>query len=259
MQLSYTDAPPTSMPGMLVDTTMREIISRIVSTQRLVQVDINGADDGTFTITIDGVVVATFAASSSTAGAIRDDLLADLVASAAAIQAESLSTASILIEGTDEDNDFTSAVNSTGTGGDITQAELVAFGQEIPFGVGLVADPRAAVEGNQARLPRLAAEITGGPFLGVSFRDSSIESNENGYPDKSAVPIVHRGRIYPLIEDPNDVTPEGMPAVYCRFAAGAGGTQLGAFRTDDDTASCALVPNARYRFQADGTPYIELF
>jgi hypothetical protein len=34
--------------------------------------------------------------------------------------------------------------------------------------------------------------------------------------------------------------------VYVRVAAGAGGSLLGAFRNDDDSASCVLVPNARF-------------
>lgn len=252
-QLSYDDAPAAGLPGMLADQGLHEIISRVLSTQKLVQVTIAGTTNGTFTIDIDGEEIASFAASSSTAAQIRDGLLADFGGDEP-VTAEASSTNQLLIEGTDEESDFTIDVASTGTGSDITATTLVAFGQEIPFGVGVVTDPRAAESGKQCRLPRLSTEITAGTFLGISLRDESREYNAGGYADKSAVAIGKRGRFWVSVEG---TVVEGA-AVYCRYAAGAGGTQLGAFRADGDTSTAAAVPNAKFKTGRTGAGLVQI-
>jgi hypothetical protein len=241
-QLSYTEAPAIGIPGGIVDTgIVRDIISRIVSTQKLATVLVDATPaNGTYTITINGVEIASFAASSSTQAQVRDGLLADFVGSSAPVTAVAGGAGEILLEGTNEDADFTLAVG--GPVGDISITTHVPYGQEVPFGVGLVRDERASASGVQARLPRLAADITGGGFLGISMADTSQEYNAGGFKDGSAVPIVHRGRVYVISES---IVAEGG-AVYCRYASGAGGTQLGAFRGDIDSTTAALVPNAKF-------------
>jgi hypothetical protein len=241
-QLSYTEAPAAGIPGGIVDTgIVRDIISRTVSTQKLsvVLVDATTAN-GVYTITINGVEVASFTASGSTQAQVRDGLLADFAGSSAPVSAAAGGAGEVVIEGTNEDADYTISVG--GPVGDISLTTLVPYGQEVPFGVGLVRDDRASVSAAQARLPRLAADITGGGFHGISMADTSREYNAGGYRDGSAVPIVHRGRVYVISES---IVAEGG-AVYCRFASGAGGTQLGALRGDADSASAALVPNAKF-------------
>jgi hypothetical protein len=244
-QTVYTEAPAVGIPGGIVDTAiLRDIISRVLSTQKLSSVLIDAtAANGTYTITINGVEVASFAASSSTQAQVRDGLLADFASSSAPVSAAAGGTGEILIEGTDEDADYTISVG--GPVGDITLSTLVPYGQAVPFGVGVVGDDRAAVSASQCRLPRLAVDITGGRFLGASMADTTLETRagaEGGYGDGSAVPIVHRGRVYVLSES---IVAEGA-AVYCRFASGSGGTQLGAFRGDADSTTAALVPNAKF-------------
>jgi hypothetical protein len=62
------------------------------------------------------------------------------------------------------------------------------------------------------------------------------------YVDGDTVPVLTEGGIWVYAEeDISDRDP-----VYTRVAAGAGGSLLGAFRNDDDSASCVVVPNARF-------------
>lgn len=62
------------------------------------------------------------------------------------------------------------------------------------------------------------------------------------YVDSESVRILESGEIWVATEEAvSDRDP-----VYCRIAAGAGGSVLGAFRNDADTASCILIPNARF-------------
>jgi hypothetical protein len=227
---------------MIVDSAIvRDIISRIVSTQKLASVQIDATvADGTYTITINGVIVGTFAASSSTQAAVAANLLADLQASSAPIVASAGAAGQILIEGTDENADFTISVG--GPVADITLSTLVPYGQEVPFGVGLVADERAAESAVQCRLPRQATDITGGRFLGIAMADTAREYNAGGYEDGDAIPVVHRGRVYVTSES---IVAEGA-AVFCRYASGSGGTQLGAIRGDADSTTAAQVPNAKF-------------
>jgi hypothetical protein len=68
-----------------------------------------------------------------------------------------------------------------------------------------------------------------------------------GVPPKYAVSVLTKGRIYVVVEEA--VTPAS--AVFVRFAAGVGGTQLGAFRASADTATASAAPAGwRYRSSA---------
>jgi hypothetical protein len=62
------------------------------------------------------------------------------------------------------------------------------------------------------------------------------------YVDGDQVPMVEQGGIWVFTEE---AVVDGDP-VYVRIASGAGGSQIGAFRNDADTASCVLVPDARF-------------
>jgi hypothetical protein len=75
-------------------------------------------------------------------------------------------------------------------------------------------------------------------YPGVS--SSLVEAN---YIDGEHVPLCEEGGIWVYAEE---AMAEGDP-VYLRIASGAGGTVLGAFRNDADTASCVLIPGARVK------------
>jgi hypothetical protein len=101
--------------------------------------------------------------------------------------------------------------------------------------------------------------LTAADFFGVVVRQpvkTTINtSNLYGYPgqngpasmnfdyaDGETVPCLYKGDIAVVTE--TAVVDRG--AVYCRVAASANGTELGAFRADDDGGSAVLVPNARF-------------
>jgi hypothetical protein len=103
-----------------------------------------------------------------------------------------------------------------------------------------------------------AGALTADDFYGVIVEDKlkTAVSNNNlyGYPgygsatfeanyvDGDTVPCLQQGHIWVYSET---AVTDRAP-VYCRIASGAGGSVLGAFRTDADTATAILVPNARF-------------
>lgn len=83
-------------------------------------------------------------------------------------------------------------------------------------------------------------------FLGISVHshkallDPSSDDNEV-YEDEETMPVLRHGRVWVEVEDAFSAG----DAAFVRFEAGAGGTQLGAIRTDADTASAVAVTGLR--------------
>lgn len=227
VQSSFSRDRSAAFAG-LIESAL-DVISRINATRRLYSVVVGGTTDGTYKILYDGVEVAEFAASSNSAAEIRDGLLADLVADGT-MTAEASSTNTILIES--KEYGSSPVVTSSTTGATLTVTELVPQSQEIPFGVGVVTDPRAADSGLQCRLPRLTGEVSSPTLLGIAARDASLPANAGGWASQSSVSVLRRGRIWCVSETAQS---EGANP-YCRFAAGTG-TQLGAFRNDADSTT----------------------
>lgn len=140
----------------------------------------------------------------------------------------------------------------------------------VPFGVGVCVDTAAFPHrftsepetDKLCRLPSGAGDIAFPNFLGVAMRRQMIENDlafantKNAYPPNYPVGIVHKGRVWVSPEQTVVVT----DPVYVRYAAGAGGTQLGSFRKDADTASAAQAANARWYRGSDvnGLAVLEL-
>lgn len=106
---------------------------------------------------------------------------------------------------------------------------------------------RAADGGEQASLPSSSADVTARPGGFV------INANEFGqlggggqYEINDPVTLLRRGQIWVPVES----SVSELGAVFCRFAAGAGGSALGAIRGDADGGTCAAIPRAR--FESDG-------
>lgn len=75
---------------------------------------------------------------------------------------------------------------------------------------------------------------------GVVQSTHALECNDvddPGYAAKDAINVLKKGYIYVAIEEKIAVG----DAVFVRFVAGAGGTKLGAFRNDADTASAVDI------------------
>lgn len=105
---------------------------------------------------------------------------------------------------------------------------------------------------DQCELPNAAGDITpGGPGLGVAIFDPTVPTNwppgtTVPYPSGQAVPIMRRGRVYVVVEE---AVSKGDD-VYVRYAAGVGGTQLGAFRSSDPGSEAAQLEGAKYATSA---------
>lgn len=231
-QTSYGYQRTPAFAGLI--ETAKDVISRINATRQLTQVVVGGTTDGLYRILVDGVIKAEYTASSNTAAQIRDALLADLVADGS-VTAEASSTDTILIENKSYRTGHT--ITTTTTGATLTATTLVAHAQTVPFGVGVVMDPRAVESGRQCRLPRLTGEVSAPTFLGVAAADTSLEQGVGGWEPSSAISILRAGRVWCLSE--TAIVEGSQP--FCRFASGAGGSQLGVFRNSADT-STAVQP-----------------
>ncbi len=104
--------------------------------------------------------------------------------------------------------------------------------------------------------------LTSADFYGVVVRQAIkttiSTSNLYGYPgvataglsadyaDGESAPLLVEGAIACVTETAFTTN----APVYCRIAAGAGGSTIGAFRNDADSATAILVPNARCRRDA---------
>ncbi|NIR31641.1 MAG: hypothetical protein GWN84_20485 [Gammaproteobacteria bacterium] len=240
VQTTYNTTPPSKAAGHVADLfgPPQFLGDHVLATRQLENI-INTGQDGTYTITIDGVEVANFVASTNTATQIRDGLKSDL--DAAGIVNEAVSTDQLNIEapGDDADDGFTIAI-STVTGYALTN--LVEHGQEVPFGLGLVNDDQAPSGQKKCRLPRLATDVTSGLFLGIAAKNVAREPNANGWAHQSLPDVLRMGHIYVVAEGTGT---KGAP-LYCRHAKnGTGKDQLGAFRVDDDSSNAVAVPGLR--------------
>jgi len=127
---------------------------------------------------------------------------------------------------------------------------LVAQGQEIPAGVAVCMDERSSDE-QACRLPRQASDVTSFRFAGVVLDDVAkvAYSGSNAkftFHRNTMLPVLGRGYVYVRVEQ--DVA-KGDQA-YVRFASGSGGSQLGAFRKDDDSSSAAACVKSFYETPA---------
>ena len=124
-----------------------------------------------------------------------------------------------------------SDLRSYAAGVDITNGRFVVMG---------------ATDG-RCKLPTATGQITGGTALGIAVYDpmkmvSWPAGTTVPYPQGTTVPVLRRGPVWVKVEEA--VVP-GDP-VFVRFAAGAGGTALGAFRKSADTATAVQYPGAVY-------------
>lgn len=99
---------------------------------------------------------------------------------------------------------------------------------------------------DQCKLPTVTGDVTGKP-LGLAVYDASLTpawpaSTGEPYPIGSGVSILRKGRAWVKVEEA--VAP--FDPVFVRFAAGGGGTALGAFRKSADTATAVQLPGAVY-------------
>ena len=135
----------------------------------------------------------------------------------------------LAFEGQRADLGLTNVISKAAEGGDIS------YGRAVCRGTG---DDQA-----------LLAAATGGSFLGVTeFTNAGVAnaSDASVYEENSEMNILNFGYVWVICEDgcvPGD-------AAFFRHTAGAGGTVIGAFRTDADTASADAITGATFESTA---------
>jgi hypothetical protein len=98
------------------------------------------------------------------------------------------------------------------------------------------------------RAPAATGEVTtAGQLKGVTMFDTTALSNP--YAAGDPMPILKQGVMWVIAEEV--VTP--LSPVFIRFAAGAGGTALGAFRASADTATAVQVPSQIMSYETTTT------
>jgi hypothetical protein len=260
IQTSYSLKPAIGYKGMIAKDSSRAVIKAGLSaTRKLVSVAITGATNGedlsivingtTFTVTLDG---------SATVGEAALALVDEINDGDEPVLASGTTTP-LLLESTIDapyNADFTdtTAANRRITGDfSCTESEtnlgtpvvLVAQGEEVPFGCFVCKDERSD-DAQAVRLPRQSTDVTGLRGEGFVVADFTKSAYGQSYHRNSMVSILRKGYMFVLVEDA--VTKGG--GVYVRYAAGAGGTQLGACRSADPGSEAALLPSARYETSA---------
>ena len=105
---------------------------------------------------------------------------------------------------------------------------------------------------NQAVAPTATGDVTGGDALGVVKYDATKEPARtaaalaagNEFDIEDTLPVVQKGRVWVLCDA--GATIVANTAAFVRFASGAGGSVLGAFRQNADTATAVALPNAKF-------------
>jgi len=103
----------------------------------------------------------------------------------------------------------------------------------------------ADFRGVACRQPVKTTIATGGIYGYPGSTSSSVTAD---YVDAETVPVLNEGGIWVYSEE---AISDGDP-VYVRAASGSGGSTLGAFRNDADSASCVLVVGAKFKRDSTG-------
>lgn len=115
----------------------------------------------------------------------------------------------------------------------------------LPFGLGL--SKVGATVDDGYKLPALVGSVIAGIGAfsqGMNNIGSVGWPATGGIPAARAVPfnVLRRGSVWVKVEE----AVVAYDIAFCRYAAGAGGTQLGAWRKSADTATAATVKGARF-------------
>lgn len=259
IQTSFSRSPAIGYAGMVAkESRLLVANSRVSTSRKLASVAITAANSDTYTLTINGTDFTFTADGSATTAEITAGLVALINAGSEPVLASGSDTPLLVESKIDApfgaDFTVTTAANRRITGDfSITESEtnlatpviLVEQGQEVPFGVGVCLDERST-DKQAVRLPRVAADVTGLGFDGVTMADFAKSDFSQKYHRNSMLSVLRSGYIFVVVEEA--VVKGDQP--YVRYAAGAGGTQLGAFRKSADTSSAAALPKARYETTA---------
>lgn len=261
VQNSFDFAPAIGVEGQLARIGGEcETDGFAASARKLVSVAVTAVNGFAYSLTVNGTVFTFTADGSATTAEIVAGLSAAVNAGSEPVHASGTDTP-LLLEATRDpqpaaDFDDLSAANRRLTGdfslslsANLVQTLLVDQGQEISAGVGVCKDERST-DAQVCRLPRQASDVTGFRFIGPVLNDLAHVAypvgNKQTFHRNTMLPVLEEGDIYVM---PEQAVQYGDPA-FCRFAVGAGGSRLGAWRKDADSATAAQ-PSGRTYFKSD--------
>ncbi|MCK5318356.1 MAG: hypothetical protein KAJ55_10590 [Anaerolineales bacterium] len=240
-QTSVESAMTIGRAGGLADSGHHDIITRINNSKQRVSVTMTAIDLAT-TLTINGTAfTVNSGAAAKTKTELRDLLIIAVNAGSEPVTA-SINDADELFVDADVSGTLFTAVGTT----NCSVADVILNETNVPFGV-LVVEDTTGLSDERAHLPQATGDITTvGKVAGLAIHTHAVEQNKGGinnlgYEPQSAMSVMRKGRAYVEVEDA--VVKGGLPFV--RFVAGAG-EQLGAFRSDADTADAVALPDARF-------------
>lgn len=277
MQLGYTTKPAIAVEGMIADSRiMRNIVSRFASgvikagrgvfrasafepsqadgdramPGQVVQAlsPAAAADDDAFA---SGTVIKSIIAGGTYLAAAFDGVIgAGTVRPARRITV-------IFDASTDWDPGTGSITYVNEYGDEVTESLAVATSASLTTtgkarSVKSITLPAATGVGGTAKIGIAALTFAAADFEGVAVYDASIEREADAiaaeveYGDKVCLPVLDKGAVYVLPEQA--VTP--ADPVYVRIASGAGGSSLGRFRMDADTATAVVLTGAKWGSKA---------
>ncbi len=128
--------------------------------------------------------------------------------------------------------------------GDSFEPDLLSLGNEESVGVAFGIAVRQGTDGEkQFLLP----SSTGQEFAGVTVHTHAVEkpgelAGAAGIAAGEVASLLRKGRIFVVVEEAIALT----DSVFFRHTAGGGGSNLGAFRTDADTATADQLVAAKW-------------
>ena len=246
MQSSVETNMAIGVVGQLADSGFTDIITRINNSKQRVSVTMTAIDLAT-TLTINGTAfTVNSGAAAKTKTELRDLLIIAVNAGSEPVTA-SINDADELYVDADVSGTAFTAVGTT----NCSVADVILNETNVPFGVFVVED-LTGLSDERAHLPQATGDITTvGSGAGIAVHSHASEQdkggiNNLGYEPQSAMSVLREGRAIVRVEDA--VVKGGL--AFVRFVAGAG-EQLGAFRSDADTADAVALPNATFKTSAD--------
>ena len=193
-------------------------------------------NDATYTAEIYGVAVEFTADGTATAAEIRDGMEAAIEAQPALVLRVTAVDSGNNLRITELDPELYGPANITGLDANTTLSEVTAHSQLETVAAGLV-----VARGDGFQDLRLLRSSTA-PIVGVSMHQhmpvSSLDpALRAGYPPKSEVSVLKRGKIYMRSETEVALS----DTLYARFEESSNGTVLGRLRNDDDGGTAVDV------------------
>jgi hypothetical protein len=259
IQTSILSVPAYGKNGMLADSGFHDILTGILAQRKRYSVAVVAANDAVYTITLTppggAAVPFVYTADADATAAEIVVGLRDLINAGTVGVVASGSASPLVIESTlvGPEGDFGYSDGTSG-GGSLTETLVSAQQSTVAVGAYVCLDDLRTLPGPAdyaVRLPRAAADITGGRGLGLLVEQHDIVqlpieagsayATALSIPGNDCVNVLHEGRAWAYSES---AIVKGA-GVYARFASGSGGSVLGVLRGDDDSSTAALIPRAK--------------